>query len=298
LTNFDLSSGTLLVQIGGTLFVISDIDNRYQYNGKEFNDDFGLNWNDYGARWYDASVGRWWSVDPLGEKFRRWSGYNYGVDNPVKFIDPNGMDIIIHYQEEKRDKKGNIKYDKKGNVKYIDKSVTYKTGDKYEGNNSFVANVYKAFDKLQEKGADQGIISEFADKKDKILNIRQENGLKKSNEYIPDSKTILWGDQLAGNVKKSESGSDILGKILSIIFLIHEIGHAYRDQFEGVNPKKNRTPYGTIDLVKLQEEENYIVKRFENPASVALGAYIRPSYNYPVEYYISKGVMSTENNNE
>jgi len=43
-------------------------DNAYKYNGKELNEDLGLNLSDYGARWYDAALGRWWSVDPLGEK--------------------------------------------------------------------------------------------------------------------------------------------------------------------------------------------------------------------------------------
>jgi RHS repeat-associated protein len=70
---------------------VAAYDNKYQYNGKEWNDDFGLNLNDYGARWYDAAVGRWWSVDPLGALTPAWSNYAYTFNNPINFIDPTGM---------------------------------------------------------------------------------------------------------------------------------------------------------------------------------------------------------------
>ena len=85
----------------------NDVAQQWKYNVKEFNEDLGINWYDFGARNYEASLGRWMNVDPLADNYESFSPYNFVANNPLIYYDPDGRQIYTIFYDEN----GNQVYD-------------------------------------------------------------------------------------------------------------------------------------------------------------------------------------------
>jgi RHS repeat-associated protein len=76
------------------------INSKYLYNGKELQTDFGLDWYDYGFRFYDPALARFTTIDPQAENYVGWSPYHYVANNPMLLTDPTGMDWYSYTDDD------------------------------------------------------------------------------------------------------------------------------------------------------------------------------------------------------
>ena len=105
----------------GGVFASSQNVQPYKYNGKELDTKKGLNWYDYGAREYDAVLGRWHVMDPSSEKYYGVSPYTYCKNNPILRIDIDGKDDYVVNKNGYVLFWKNTKYEDKGDrVYYFD----------------------------------------------------------------------------------------------------------------------------------------------------------------------------------
>ncbi|MFH0736283.1 MAG: putative toxin [bacterium] len=110
-------------------------DEKYKFTEKER--DIETNYDYFGARYYNSKIGLWNSVDPLADKYPGWSPYNYTLNNPLKFIDPDGNSI----EPTEEDKK--LAQEHKENLKNLGKS--FDEGDVFGVLSNFGKSLWSAF---------------------------------------------------------------------------------------------------------------------------------------------------------
>ena len=172
----------------------------YLYNGKEFNEAHGLNEYDSQARYYYSPIGRTTTMDPLAENYYHISPYAWCGNNPVAFVDPDGMvSIFITGQ-------------------LMEDVVCYNPYEKYNGDDSFILNTWSLLDDINQTETGSTFIKDLIDADGMDIYITNDIAKSPSGVDVKGYK-VGKGELLMG------------GENVEPEALAHELFHAYQDVY-------------------------------------------------------------------
>ncbi|MGB5980999.1 MAG: polymorphic toxin type 17 domain-containing protein, partial [Nonlabens sp.] len=186
---------------------------KFGYNGKEDNPELGLEWMDYGARFYDPAVGRWFTPDAMAEKYYDQSIYNYTINNPILFVDPDGNQVkmccegLIKYA--KAAYKG-IKNEVSSRGTAVVQLVTNPVGTFNAMVDNTPSNVGEAAEQVVRTEMDNSTIGSLVLTAEAAYNGYQENGAEGAVEAVSERTTgegIDMAMDMAGGVGGKATGT-------------------------------------------------------------------------------------------
>ena len=185
---------------------------QYKYNGKEWQDELGLNMYDFHARNYMPDIGRTSSQDPHAENYYHLSSYSFLNNNPLLFVDPDGKDFIISY------------YDKDGkNQEYRFTGQSAGVGGNYH-DNKFVNDFITAYNYNVGNGGGQAMEA-IATNSDATVYVEYGEFSSQDNGTPGDksANVITWNNSAGLETTN--------GHVLSPATLLdHEANHALRGE--------------------------------------------------------------------
>ena len=172
----------------------------YLYNGKEFIEAHGLNEYDSQARMYYAPIMRTTTMDPMAEKYYHISPYVWCGNNPMAFVDPEGMVTIFITGQLMED------------------IVRYNPYEKYNGDDSFILNTWSLLDDINQTETGSKFIKDLIDADGMDIYITNDIAQSPSGVEVKGYR-VGKGELLMG------------GKDVDPEALAHDLFHAYQDVY-------------------------------------------------------------------
>ncbi|EDP94686.1 DUF6443 domain-containing protein [Kordia algicida OT-1] len=254
---------------------ITGRDHNYGYNGKEEQNELNLNWSDYGARNYEASIGRFMNIDRFAEKYESMNPYQYTFNNPIRFIDVNGDYVYIN---DGKTEDSRFRYNN-GKREYRNDSGDWVGVDKAYMSD-YVMKAFNEIETLEKSGkTGKGLVDYFSGSEHDVT-------IKKSQGNAQASGGVV-SMNLNEKVKISTQAGYI--ETPNYVTLGHEMSHI-RDDYTRGYAETNKLWYYTDAGKRIADGEIYAT-HIENMIRQESGLPLRTHYETHKSYtYTNQGL--------